>query len=102
MIEHVEFTNEQLDVILDMLNALNDKTRQNIIMLFQFQKEYCANDIASKFKLSRPTISHHLNLMKRSKILNARKDGKEIYYSLNKDYIINNLESVLACMKSSC
>lgn len=102
MIKHVVLNSKQMENILDSLNALNNKTRQDIIMLFQNQKEYCANDIAKQFKLTRPTISHHLNLMKRSKILDARKDGKEIYYSLNKKNIENKLELLLSCVRSCC
>lgn len=87
---------------LDLLRALADKTRQEIIMLFVHEKELCANDIAKKFTLSRPTISHHLNLMKRAKILNSRKDGKEIFFSINKDYVIYFLKSMLNSIENCC
>lgn len=102
MSKRIDIYGEQIEPILDLLNALNDQTRQNIIMIFQTQKEYCVNDIAKQFNLSRPTISHHLNLMKRSKILLARKEGKEIYYSLNKEYVIANLELLIAYLRSCC
>ena len=102
MIKHIDLNDGQIESVLDLLNALNDKTRQYIIMLFQSQKEYCANDIAKKFNLSRPTISHHLNLMKRSKILSARKEGKEIHYSFNKEYVISNLELLTAYLRGCC
>lgn len=95
MIKHVDIYNKQIEPILELLSALNDSTRQKIILIFQAQKEYCVNDIAKQFSLSRPTISHHLNLMKRAKILSSRKDGKEIYYSFNKEYVIGTLESLI-------
>jgi DNA-binding transcriptional ArsR family regulator len=91
---------------LELFQAFADKTRQEIIMIFvnciDGCKEMCANDIANKFSLSRPTISHHLNLMKRSNILIARKEGKEIYYSLNKSYIKELLSSILVQIESCC
>jgi DNA-binding transcriptional ArsR family regulator len=87
---------------LDFFSAFADKTRQEIIMIFTKQKELCVNDIANQFTLSRPTISHHLNLLKRAKILNTRKDGKEIYYSINKSYISDLLTSVLKDINSCC
>ncbi|HEB29683.1 MAG TPA: ArsR family transcriptional regulator [Spirochaetes bacterium] len=102
MIKHIDINEEQIEKILDLLNALNDQTRQKIIMIFQTQKEYCVNDIAKQFNLSRPTISHHLNLMKRSKILLARKEGKEIYYSFNKEYVIGNLELLISYLRGCC
>ena len=102
MFKHINENQNQIETILDLLNALNDHTRQSIIMLFQNKKEYCVNDVAKNFTLTRPTISHHLNLMKKSKILLTRKEGKEIYYSLNKGYIIKNLELLLAYLRGCC
>ena len=90
------------DECSEFFNAFADKTRQNIIMIFVKERELCANDIANRFTLSRPTISHHLNLLKRTKILNSRKDGKEIYYSINKSYIKDFLTSVLADINGCC
>ncbi|MCG8570864.1 MAG: metalloregulator ArsR/SmtB family transcription factor [Spirochaetes bacterium] len=102
MFKHVDTYDKQIETILELLNALNDPTRQKIILIFQTQKEYCVNDIAKQFNLSRPTISHHLNLMKRSKILLARKDGKEVYYSFNKEYVIDNLEFLIKFLNGCC
>ncbi|MDH4182795.1 MAG: metalloregulator ArsR/SmtB family transcription factor [Nitrospinota bacterium] len=87
---------------MDLLRALSDENRQKIIMLFAKHKELCANDIASRFTLSRPAVSHHLNLMKRAGALKARKDGKEIYYSFNKPYVIDLLKSLIKSMESCC
>lgn len=87
---------------MDLFNAFADETRQKIIMIFASKKEVCVNDIASHFTLSRPTISHHLNLLKRSKILNSRKEGKEVYYSVNKSHIKTLLASVLKDIDSCC
>ena len=83
-----EISNE----FLDLLNALSDATRQEILKVITCQNEICVNEIAANFDLSRPTISHHLNLMRRVKLLNSRKEGKEIYYSFNKFYVIKTLE----------
>jgi DNA-binding transcriptional ArsR family regulator len=87
---------------LDLQRALSDETRQRILALFTKEKELCVTDIANKFTLSRPTISHHLNMMKRVKLLNARKEGKEIYYSFNRDYVIKAMESFLNTLKKCC
>lgn len=93
---------EKCDECMELLRALSDKTRQEIIMLFAAKKELRANDVAKNFSLSRPAISHHLNLMKRSGLLNSRKNGKEIYYSLNKQYVVELLTSILDSIKNCC
>ena len=102
MIEHVKSSEQVRESILELLNALNDPTRQQIIFLFQKQPEFCVSDIASRFSLSRPAISYHLNLMKRAKILVTRRDGKEIHYSFNKDYVLDTLAVLSNYFKGCC
>lgn len=87
---------------LPLLRALSDDTRQKIIALFFAQKELCVNDIAEHFRLSRPAISHHLNLMKRAKLLNARKAGKEVFYSFNRPHVTILMEGILNSLKKCC
>lgn len=87
---------------MEVIRALSDTTRQEIISIFAGKEEACVNDIAARFSLSRPAISHHLNLMKRSGVLNARKDGKEVYYSFNREYVIGLLEALLSGLRKCC
>ncbi len=94
--------NFQFELITEILSALADPTRQHILKIFFTHNELRANDIAGFFKQSRPTISHHLNLMKRLKILNSHKEGKEIYYSFNKEYVVETIEGLLNLLKGCC
>ncbi|MBW6440465.1 ArsR family transcriptional regulator [Patescibacteria group bacterium] len=48
---------------------------------------FSVKNIAKHFTLSRPTISHHLHLMKWSRLLVSRKDGQEVYYFFNTHYV---------------
>ncbi|WP_432409353.1 ArsR/SmtB family transcription factor [Wukongibacter sp. M2B1] len=74
---------------IDVIKALGDETRLEILNLLG-NKEMNVNDIAQNCTVSRPTISHHLQIMKRAGLLSSRKEGKEIYYSVN----INTLTSL--------
>ena len=65
-----------------IFKALNDPTRREILELLQ-QKDMTAGEIANKFHISFPSISHHLDLLKQAKLVVAEKDGQFIYYSLN-------------------
>jgi len=65
-----------------VFKALNDPTRRQILELLQ-EKDLTAGEIAAKFKISFPSISHHLDLLKQAELVNAEKDGQYIYYSLN-------------------
>ena len=42
-----------------------------------------AGEIVERFKISGPSISHHLDLLKQAKLVIAEKDGQYVYYSLN-------------------
>jgi len=65
-----------------IFKALNDPTRRAILELLQ-QKDMTAGDIADKFQISFPSISHHLDLLKQAKLVIAEKEGQFVYYSLN-------------------
>ena len=76
-----------------VLKSLADPTRLKIIYLLK-NGELCVCQILEAIDKSQSTISHHLNMMKKEKILSARKQGKWIYYKLAKENIINCLEEI--------
>ena len=65
-----------------IFKALNDQTRRDILELLQ-QSDLTAGEIAEQFHISFPSISHHLELLKRADLVHARKEGQYMYYSLN-------------------
>jgi len=62
--------------------ALSDPTRRKILELLR-EKNLSAGEIASHFNISKPSISHHLNLLKNSELILSEKNGQNIFYSLN-------------------
>ena len=65
-----------------LFKALNDPTRRKILELLRV-KDMTAGDIADRFSISKPSISHHLDLLKQAGLVEAVKEGQFIYYSLN-------------------
>ena len=65
-----------------VFKALNDPTRREILALLQ-QRDMTAGEIAEKFHISWPSISHHLDLLKQANLVVAEKEGQYVYYSLN-------------------
>ena len=65
-----------------VFKALNDPTRRNILELLQ-EKDLTAGEIAEQFRMSWPSVSHHLDLLKQAKLVIAEKQGQYVYYSLN-------------------
>lgn len=90
--------NYQDTIDIEAIRALSDETRIEILNILR-NGEMNVNDIAEKCIVSRPTISHHLQIMKRAGILNSVKDGKEIYYSLNMHKLTMLAQSILSFVK---
>lgn len=67
--------------------ALADDTRQQILTLL-LQGEMCVSDIVEAFDMTQPTISHHLNILKQSQLVTSRKEGKQVYYAINRDNVV--------------
>ena len=65
-----------------IFKALNDPTRREILQLLQ-ERDMTAGEIVERFKISGPSISHHLDLLKQAKLVIAEKEGQYVYYSLN-------------------
>ena len=65
-----------------LFKALNDKTRREILELLK-EKDLSAGEIAEKFEIAKPSISHHLDLLKQAELVTSEKKGQFIYYSLN-------------------
>jgi len=51
--------------------------------------------VSERVILSRPTVSHHLNLLRRAGLVRVRKQGREMYYCLNKEPIVATLQGLL-------
>lgn len=62
--------------------ALSDPTRREILKMLR-EKDLTAGEIAEHFKISRPSISHHLNVLKNAHLVLDERQGQYIYYSLN-------------------
>jgi ArsR family transcriptional regulator, arsenate/arsenite/antimonite-responsive transcriptional repressor len=65
-----------------LFKALNDPTRREILELLK-QRDMTAGDIAARFDMSFPSISHHLDLLKQAGLVEAVKEGQYVTYSLN-------------------
>ena len=66
----------------NLFRALNDGTRRKIIELLK-EKDMNAGEIAEKFSISKPSVSHHLDILKRAGLIHGEKKGQFVEYSLN-------------------
>lgn len=72
---------------VEFCKALGDDTRQRILVLLQ-DKELCVSDIVEAFNMSQPAISHHLNVLHQTNLVTRRKEGKQVFYAVNRENVI--------------
>lgn len=65
-----------------LFKALNDQTRRDILEMLR-ESDMTAGDIADRFEMTKPSISHHLSLLKQANLVVDIRKGQFIYYSLN-------------------
>jgi ArsR family transcriptional regulator len=85
---------DHLAISRDLLIALADPMRQDLVQLLA-RAELNVGEIADKVTLSRPTVSHHLNILRRAGLVRVRKQGREMFYRLNKEPIVSTLQGLL-------
>jgi ArsR family transcriptional regulator len=82
----------------DIFKALNDATRREILELLK-TKDMSAGEIADQFHMSKPSISHHLDILKRADLITAEKSGQFIFYSINTTIMEDVLQWILTFKK---
>lgn len=70
-----------------ILRAINHKLRQQIIKLLEEKRTLTVTEIYVKLRLEQSVASQHLAILRRAEIVNTNRDGKYIFYSLNKQRI---------------
>jgi DNA-binding transcriptional ArsR family regulator len=75
----------QLVVVMrmnDAFKALADPTRREILRLLR-NGEMTAGELAERFAMAKPSMSHHFAVLKQADLITARREGQQIYYALN-------------------
>ena len=81
-----------------LFKALNDETRRRIIELLK-EQDMNAGEIANHFNISKPSISHHLDILKRADLITSEKKGQFVEYSLNTTILEDILNWFLSLKK---
>ncbi len=66
----------------EVFKALKDGTRRQILQLLR-SGDLTAGAIADQFNISRPSISHHLDILKRADLISVERKGQFLHYRLN-------------------
>ena len=74
----------EIPILADFLRVISEENRLKIICLLQ-SGEQCVCKIWKFFKLPQNLVSHHLKVLKDFNLLNSRKEGLNVYYSINRE-----------------
>ena len=80
---------------VEFCKALADDTRQRILEMLM-EGEKCVSDIVDAFSMSQPTISHHLGILKQFNLVTSRKEGKQVFYAINHDNVVECCGQLIA------
>jgi ArsR family transcriptional regulator len=77
---------EVLYDLAEIFKVFGDTTRVKILYVL-FESELCVNDIAQCLDMTPSAVSHQLRILKTSKLVKFRRDGKTVYYSLDDEHV---------------
>lgn len=80
--------------ISNIFKVLGDPTRMKIVWALK-QTELCVCDLAVTLNMTKSAISHQLNTLKQERLVKGRREGKNIFYSLDDDHVTEIIEIVL-------
>jgi ArsR family transcriptional regulator, arsenate/arsenite/antimonite-responsive transcriptional repressor len=82
----------------DVFKALNDPTRREILEMLK-ASDMTAGDIAANFNITAPSISHHLDKLKRAGLVTTIKRGQFVMYSINTSIVDDLIKYILSLKK---
>lgn len=86
-----------IESVVSFYKVLGDKTRLRILYALK-EREMCAGDIAVLLDMTKSAVSHQLAVMRNMRQIKSRRDGKNVFYSLDDEHIVDILEEALVHM----
>lgn len=83
-------SDEELNEVLRIVSVLNDFNRIKIIYALS-EAELCVHELADLLDLSQSATSHHLRILRNSKLVKFRKEEKHVFYSILDEKIVDIL-----------
>ncbi len=76
----------ELDSLAELFKVFGDPTRIRILFIL-FETEVCVCDLAKALNMTQSAVSHQLRILKQSRLVKNRRDGKSVFYSLADDHV---------------
>jgi ArsR family transcriptional regulator, arsenate/arsenite/antimonite-responsive transcriptional repressor len=82
MFDNIRFQDNIMSRQNSFFNALSDPTRRDILKMLR-ARDMTPGEIITKFSMTKPSLSHHLEILKNAGLVIAERKGQHIVYSLN-------------------
>ena len=79
-------TEQKYNELAELFKVFGDVTRIKIMSVL-LEGELSVGEISEKLFMSSSAISHQLNILRRSKLVKTRREGKSVYYSLDDEHV---------------
>ncbi len=80
-----------MNKLAELFKLIGDTTRCRILFALD-QDEMCVCDLANVLNMTKSRVSHQLAVLRKNDIVKCRKDGKEVYYTLDDNHIVKLFE----------
>lgn len=77
-----------------VFTALGDEHRQRIMLTFSPGERLNVGQIVEVASISRSAVSHHLKILREAGVLQSKKEGKEVYFWVDKNFLLSAFETV--------
>lgn len=87
---------------IQLLQALGDPIRQDIIIILGEKGKLNVSEITSLTNISRPAVSHHLKILKEAGVVKMDRAGKNNIYYLHAKEALQNLKKIIEIVEKTC
>ncbi len=77
----------EADGVSELFRVLADETRTRILYLLS-EQELCVCDLAHLLFMTPPAVSHHLRLLRVTRLVRSRREGKQVFYTLDDEHVL--------------
>jgi len=84
--DHLDYSEEHLASVADLFHVFGDLTRVRLIQSL-FCCERCVQDLSESLGLSQSAVSHQLRVLRQARLVRVRREGKNMFYSLDDAHI---------------
>lgn len=93
------FESRESDLLREVARALSDKTRLHVFMTIASAGEISCGEIAKRFPVGQPTVSHHLRVLASAGLVDVRREGQYAFFSMKRDTLKQFLSLVEALLE---